>query len=76
MKIKRNTNTNAINFERLSIGDIFKDIDTDYLYMRIVNIETYDNCIINTIALESGEATYFADGEFVVVIDGELVTHE
>ena len=83
MNIKRNQNTNATNFEYLSVGTVFKDADSDSdsdsdsdLYMRIVDIGTYDGCTINAIALESGEATYFADCESVVVIDGKFVYHE
>lgn len=74
MKIKRNMNTHATNFEYLSVGTVFKDSDSD-LYMRIVNIEAYGS-IINAIALDSGEATWFADCESVVVVDGEFVTNE
>lgn len=78
MKIKRNTNTNATNFKYISVGTVFKNLDANFdtdLYMRIVNIEDYDS-VINAIALDSGEATYFSDDESVIVIDGEFVTHE
>lgn len=82
MKInKDNTNINATNFEYLSVGTVFKtvfkdaDADSD-LYMRIVNIGTYNGCTINAIALESGEAMHFGDYESVVAIDGKFVYHE
>ena len=82
MKIKRHTNINATNFEYLSVGTVFRYLDTEDadLYMKIRDIKVKDSdyfsCTINAITLDSGKPMCFLDCSTVVVVDGEFVTNE
>lgn len=82
MKIKRNVNTNATNFEYLSEGTVFKTLDgrDNSLYMKIKEIEIqndFNNYIVtNAIDLGDGESMCFNDCDSVIVVDGEFVTQE
>ena len=74
MEIKRNQNTNAINFEYLFVGTVFRYSDDNTLFMRIKNIKV-DDYVINAIDLEDGESICFSDCDTVTVIGGEFVTN-
>ena len=70
MRVVDQRKPQTVSFGALNSGDVFYDVnDTDCFFMK-VNTAHND---VNAICLHDGEAYEFDDGEYVEIINAELV---
>lgn len=73
MKIIAKNVKDPINFEDLSIGDVFKEVGGENIYLRLDTVHTDDNDYFNSVELYSMDYVTFSNSDKIVKLDAELV---
>ena len=74
MHIRYEKETRGIEFDELSVGELFAELDDDSaVYIKIDDIETKENDDFNAILLSNGQAGCFYCDDRVRPLEGELI---
>lgn len=71
MEVIWNKNINKVPFEVVDIGHTF--IYNEEIYIRITNIPTCADRIVNAVSIEDGLVVAFYDDEYVTPIEGKFI---
>lgn len=74
MHIRYEKETRGIEFDELSVGELFAELDDDSaVYIKIDDIETKEDDDFNAILLSNGQVCCFCCDDRVRPLEGELV---
>lgn len=74
MHIRYEKETRGMEFDELSVGELFAELDDDSaVYIKINDIETKEDDDFNAILLSNGQACCFYPDNRVRPLEGELV---
>ena len=75
MKIEFEKSRQAINFAALDIGTMFRDPETESIYMKT---ERFDNewDVVNSVDLFSGQLSYFSNDAKINPVEATLYVKE
>lgn len=76
MKIEYEKPRQIIHFAALDVGTVFRDPETDLIYMKTQCIESRDGDEINSIDLATGEFSSFYDDAKVYPVNATLYINE
>lgn len=76
MKIEYEKPRQVIHFAALDIGTVFRDPETDLIYMKTDYIDSKDGDEINSVDLENGEFICFCNEATVYPVNATLYVKE
>lgn len=76
MKIEYEKSRQVIHFAALEVGTVFRDSETDLIYMKTDYIDSKDGDEINSVDLENGEFICFCNETIVYPVNATLYVKE